>query len=434
MKPGRLLIWLVAAWSALGLAAAFVDELSLPWQLGGLVLLILVVFDTLAGRKPPNLNIERNMPRNLPVDAWTPVELVIRNQGQRRCSFTLFDLHPGNHDSSHLPISLDLAPRQFVTTSYRVFPSRRGSAVFTGIDLLVHSPLRLWIRRHTHPLETQVRVYPNFAEVVKFTLLATDNKLSQMGIRQRQRRGQGMEFHQLREYREGDTLRMIDWKATARLRKLIAREYQDERDQNILFLVDCGRRMRAEDDGMNHFDQCLNAMLLLSYVALRQGDSVSLQAFGGDNRRLAADKGIGHINTLLNHTYDLQTSMEVSDYIAAARDLMGYQRKRSLVVIMTNARDEDQDGLLAAVRLLRSRHLVLIANLREQVLDQIIDAPVYTHDDALLYGATIDYLALRQQNHSRLTACGAMALNVTARELPVAIVNKYIDIKQRNIL
>lgn len=434
MKPTRILVWLVVAWALLGLGAAFMENLETAWKITGLILLILAVFEAWVGLRPPDIRIERNMPHNLPVDAWTHVELVVRNNGRRTCRFSLFDLHPGNFHSERLPINIDLPPKQFVSHTYRIFPNERGSAVFSGVDIQIQSPIKLWSRRRTYELQTEVKVYPNFAEVVKFALLATDNKLSQMGIRQRQRRGQGMEFHQLREYREGDTLRMIDWKATARLRKLIAREYQDERDQNIVFLVDCGQRMRAADEGLNHFDQCLNAMLLLSYVALRQGDSVSFQAFGGQQRRLAPNKGIGHISTILNHTYDLQTGLEVSDYIAAARELMGYQRKRSLVVIITNARDEDQDNLISAVRLLRSRHLVLVANLREQVLDEIADCPVQTHDEALMYSATIDYLATRRQNHRTLTSSGALALNVTARELPIAIVNKYIDIKQSNIL
>ena len=101
---------------------------------------------------------------------------------------------------------------------------------------------------------------------------------------QRRRRGEGLEFHQLREYREGDSQRQIDWKATSRSGQLISREYQDERDQQIMLLIDCGRRMRAQDDELSHFDHVLNAALLLAYVGLRQGDAVGLPH---DERRAA---------------------------------------------------------------------------------------------------------------------------------------------------
>lgn len=126
---------------------------------------------------------------------------------------------------------------------------------------------------------------PDFARLYGAELMAVDHWLNQIGVRGGQRRGLGLEFHQLREFRDGDTLRQIDWKATARKRTPIAREYQDERDQQILFLLDCGRRMRSQDGDLSHFDHALNASLLLAYVALRQGDAVGAMTFAGDDRR-----------------------------------------------------------------------------------------------------------------------------------------------------
>ena len=102
-----------------------------------------------------------------------------------------------------------------------------------------------------------------------------------VGAHLRRRRGEGTEFQQLREYRLGDSLRQIDWKATQRARKLISRDYQDERNQQVMLLVDTGRRMLARDDGLSHFDHVLNAALLVAYIALRQGDVVGLLAAAG---------------------------------------------------------------------------------------------------------------------------------------------------------
>ena len=139
------------------------------------------------------------------------------------------------------------------------------------------SVLGLWKKNIIQPLKSEVRNYPNFSSVMKYSLLATDQRLNQMGILKKRRRGEGLNFHQLREYRDGDSLRQIDWNATARTHKLISRDYQEERDQQIIFLVDCGRRMLAHDDQLSHFDHTLNAILLLSHVALRQGDAVECQ-------------------------------------------------------------------------------------------------------------------------------------------------------------
>jgi uncharacterized protein (DUF58 family) len=246
--------------------------------------------------------------------------------------------------------------------------------------------LGLWSDKRLLNVTDHTRVYPDFARLYGGQLLAVDNWLSQLGVRQRQRRGLGLEFHQLREFREGDSLRQIDWKATARQRTPIAREYQDERDQQIIFMLDCGRRMRSQDDELAHFDHALNACLLLSYVVLRQGDAVGLSTFASDAPRyLAPVKGTGQLNTLLNTVYDLNSSQRSADYQAAATQLLARQKRRALVVLMTNLRDEDDEELLTAVQRLGQQHQVLIASLREDLLDNLRQTPVQTLPEALAY-------------------------------------------------
>jgi uncharacterized protein (DUF58 family) len=272
-------------------------------------------------------------------------------------------------------------------------------------------------------------VYPNFSAVAKYALMATDNRLSQMGVRKRRRRGEGLEFHQLREYRPGDSLRQVDWKATSRHRKLISREYQDSRDQQIVFMIDCGRRMTARDDDLSHFDHTLNSVLLLSYVALRQGDAVGLMTFSGERRYIAPCKGAGMVNTVLNSIYDLQPSMQSPDYASAATELHKRLRKRSLVVMVTNLRDEDAGEVLPALNLLGRRHLVLLASLRESVLASVLAQPVNDFDDALRLSATQRYLLARRKVHDAVSKLGAMSLDVEPEKLPISMVNRYLDIK-----
>jgi uncharacterized protein (DUF58 family) len=273
-------------------------------------------------------------------------------------------------------------------------------------------------------------VFPNFAAVASYALLAIDNRLSQIGILQRRRRGEGLEFHQLREYRRGDSLRQVDWKATARSGKLISREYQDERDQQIFFLIDCGRRMNAQDDALSHFDHTLNAVLLLTYVAVRQGDAVGLLTMGGTPRFLAPRKSAGALNAVLNTVFDLQPTLRPTDYYRAALELMQRLRKRALVVIVSNLRDEDAATLNPALALLRSRHLVLFANLRERVIADTLARPVFELDDALAVSATADFLRAREAALRRVEARGGLTLDVEPERLAVALVNRYLDVKR----
>jgi len=180
------------------------------------------------------------------------------------------------------------------------------------------------------------KIYPNYHTLQHYLMLATQQQTQQLGIRQRQQRGDGLEFHQLREYRMGDTLRQIDWRASSRLQKMISKEYQQERDQNIIFILDSGRRMRTKDQNVSHFDQALNAVLLLSSIALQQGDAVGLNVFGGKDLFLLPKKGRTTINTLLNQVYDLHSNNNASDLIKAVEKLNNRFKKRSLVIIVSS--------------------------------------------------------------------------------------------------
>ncbi|HEY0634062.1 MAG TPA: DUF58 domain-containing protein [Gammaproteobacteria bacterium] len=432
--PAPLLVILALLWAALGITAAFFPDAVELWQGGGLLLGASAFADWQRQRQRPLPVVGRRLNRNLPVGVWSTVTLELRNTDGLPLHCTLHDMHPSQFEVRHQPWNIALAPGQWAELRYQVRPPSRGAFQMAGTSLLLLSPWRLW-RERRHAGETQqLRVYPNFAEIAHYTLLATDNRLSQMGVRRRQRRGTGSDFHQLREYRVGDSLRQIDWKATSRYRKTISREYQDERDQQILFLVDCGRRMHHVDAGHVHLDEALNAVLLLSYVSLHQGDAVGFMTFGGVRRWFAPRKGPHVVNALLNATYDLQSTTEAADYRAAASELLARQRRRALVVLITNTRDEDHADLEAAVKLLRRRHLVLVADLREALLDDITSQPVQTLEQALLYQATEEYLALRRQSHERLSYHGARLLDLRPAQLPVALVNRYFEIKQEGAL
>jgi uncharacterized protein (DUF58 family) len=243
-----------------------------------------------------------------------------------------------------------------------------------------------------------------------------------------------MDFAQLREYREGDAMRQIDWKATTRMGKMISREYQDERDQRILLLLDCGRRMGAKDGELSHFDHALDTLLMLAYVALKHGDRVGLMTLGGPDRYLPVQHAPSTVAHILRETYSLQPTLQVSDFEHAAERLLVRERKRALVVILTNLRDEDDQNLLAATRLLGQRHLVLVASLRETALDQLQTEPVTTAQDAARLASAIAYSRRRETCLRRLRSEGVLCLDTTPESLAVDTVNRYLSVKAASLL
>lgn len=434
MSPDRAAVWLLAAWVGLALLASFVPVVVWMWAGGGVLLLAALLVDLLRVRRHGPFEAERSAPGSIAVGVWTRVRLHLRNRGRTSARLLVWDHPPATMQTQDLPRRLTLRPGHEANFDYRVCPTRRGEMHFEPAELCVHSPWRLWRRQLRAGEPQRARVYPNFREIVKYGFLAIENRTSQLGIRRRPRRGEGSDFHALREYRAGDVLRQIDWKATARLRRTISREYQDERDQLILFLLDCGGRMHSRDDELSHFDHALDAVLLLAYVALRQGDAVGLLTFSGERRWLAPRKGAGHVHPLLNTVFDLQTSTRAPDYVGAAEELIRRVRRRALVVLVSNLREEDQGELDMATRILTRRHLLLLGSLRERVLAETLEQRVDDLDAALRIAATHQYLERRRRVHERLGRRGALLLDAEPAGLAVALVNGYLDIKSRGLL
>jgi uncharacterized protein (DUF58 family) len=439
VKPSRLLLIWLAILLAIGIALGTLRALgidipatllSINWGLL-LALLALAILDAIRLKRLPAPRVQRQMPGSLALGRWSEVRLEVEHDFAQPLNVDIFDHVPDGLSFENLPLSVELQPGQQSEIGYRLRPLKRGHFSFEYCEISLPSPLGLWSDKRLLNVVDSTRVYPDFARLYGGQLLAVDNWLSQLGVRQRQRRGLGLEFHQLREFRDGDSLRQIDWKATARQRTPIAREYQDERDQQIIFMLDCGRRMRSQDGELAHFDHALNACLLLSYIALRQGDAVGLSTFASDRAHyLAPVKGTGQLNVLLNSVYDLDSTQRPADYQAAATQLLARQKRRALVVLVTNLRDEDDEELLTAVKRLSKQHRVLVASLREDLLDSLRLSPVQTLPEALAYCGAVDYLNARAELHERLSAHGVPLLETRPSELGAGLVTHYLSWKR----
>ncbi len=429
MRPTRVLILALCLLALPGGLLAFGVAGPGPLLGASLALLALAAIDLARLRLLPVPAIERRLPRIVAVGHPLAVELAVSGglPGQR---LEVFDLHPSHWPVEAMPQRLELPAEGRSLVEYRLHPDRRGHARFEGCAARLHSPWRLWTQLHSLSLTSDVRVYPDFARVSHLALVGTDRASRVIGAHQHRRRGEGTEFHQLREYRTGDSLRQIDWKATRRAQKLISRDYQDERNQHVVLLVDTGRRMLAHDGTLSHFDHALNASLLVAFIALRQGDSVGLMASGGPSRWMPPVRGLGAIDRMLDTVFDLQPQAVATDYIEAAMQLGVRQQRRALVLIVTNARDEDIEDLLAGIRQLQRRHLVCVASLREAMLDELIERAPERVDTALEASAAAHYLEQRQRAHTALRAQGATVLDVTAVELPGALVDHYLAMKR----
>jgi len=387
------------------------------------------------------LRWQRQLPPALAVGVRRVIDGHLVNEGVRRWRVSLFDQVDPSFDVDGLPAEGVVAASSILTLRYEVLPRRRGPARFAAAELRVRTLGGSLEMRIAAGDAAVLRVYPNFAAVSRYAWLAGDRRLSEIGIKSYPMRGSGTDFKQLADYRPGDAIRDIDWKQTLRHGRPIVREYQDERDQCVVFLLDCGRRMRA-DEGIagrrgSHFDAALDALMLLAYVALKEGDEVGAMTFGGSpesSRRVAPRKGVQSLNTLIGALYDVEPEATHPDYRAAASALMKTLRKRSLVVVLTNFREEDADELGPALKLLRTRHLVLLASLRERALREVAEQPLVVERDAIEVAGAHMFAQARDDAFRRLAARDAYLLDVEPEHVAVELVNRYRAVKRAQLL
>jgi len=383
---------------------------------------------------------ERQMPSAFALGQARPLAATLAHEGPWPWRLALFDHVPATMTQRLLPADVVLPASSRLDVRYEVTPLQRGTVVFEPAAVRVRTPLGLADLQLRVGAAQSVQVYPNFAALSRYAWLAGDRRLAEIGIKTYAARGAGTDFKQLGEYVPGMSTRHIDWNASFRHRRAVVREFQDDRDQSVMFLLDCGRRMRADEragvDG-SHFDQALNAAMLLAYVALKDGDAVGAMTFGHDasqQRHFAPAKGMAALNRLVARLHDIEPSPTHSDYLAAARDLMLRVRRRSLVVVLTNFRDEDCAELEDALKLMRTRHLVLLASLKEGVVAEIASQPLDGPRAIVDVAAAHWFQNARAEAFRRLAGRNQLLVDVEPEKLAATLVNRYHAVKRARLL
>ncbi|MGJ7537308.1 MULTISPECIES: DUF58 domain-containing protein [unclassified Variovorax] len=408
----------------------------------GLVLASVDLWLSLRLWRAAPLRIERSLPGAFSLGVPTVLTLTLVNEGTQAWQVSVFDELDAHFTFEGLPQTVAVPALSQVALRYTATATQRGVAQFGATQLRWRTRFGCFDMRQTLGEPRRLRVYPNFAALARYAWLSGDRRLAQIGIKTYAQRGLGTDFRQLSDYKTGDSLRHIDWKATQRQRRPIVREFQDDRDQCVLFLLDCGRRMRADEGALalkanSHFDEALNALMLLSYVALKEGDEVGAMTFGcpaEERRDFAPRKGTATLNALMNRLHDIQPGATHSDYLLAAQEMLRVQKRRALVIVLTNFRDEDAAELRPAIKLLRRKHLVLVASLRERVLGRIASQPLVHARDAVDVAAAHLFEQSRRDAFARVVGNDPLSVDVEPADLAVALVNRYHAVKRAGLL
>ena len=428
------------------LLAAGIALLSLGWFNRGalyltiafdVLLFVVAAVDYLTSETAKDFQVERQMDERFAMGAENQVSIKIRNRARRAVKFIVKDEYPPQMELLNPRIAVLTVPNNRSRTwSYELLPTARGKYSFGKTALRFRTKLGLLWKQYDFPTEGDVKVYPNIREAKKNELYAHRNRRPDPGIRRMQLRGHGREFESMREFVTGDEIRHISWHATARRGKVITRQYTIERSQNVVVLLDTGRLMTARIGKLSKLDHAINAALSIAYVAASGGDNIGLLAFA---RRvityLPPRRGRDQINRVMESLYNLEPQLIEPSYARAFNFFSANCKRRSLVIILTDLVDRDASAeLLMHTSKLIPRHLPLIVTIGDTDLREMVRTKPGKTAEVYQQGVAEEILRQREEALSRIRHAGGLALDVPAKQLSIALVNKYLEVKERGLL
>lgn len=376
--------------------------------------------------------VQRRLPEHLSLGTTNQVGWEIRNRAHVPLNFELTEDVPETINRQ-TPITRGvLLPHSSAELHYEVVPTRRGRYEFGDVFLRWRMQLGLVVRQKRIKARDAVKVYPNVASLAKYELAAR-RRTGEMGLIAARLRGRGNLFESLRDYVPGDDPADAAWKATARHGRLMTRNFETERSQNVLVVLDCGRLMVPQVDELSRLDHAINASLLLSYVAMKQGDNIGLVAFSDRIEAYVPPvKGKAAMSAMNGALYRLEARLREPDYEQVCKFLALRHRKRSLIVILTDVIDKDaSSALLAYAAHFARSHLPLCVTLRNLQVERLAAAEPQSADDCFTQAVALKMLSRRAEALARMKQSGVDILDVDPHQLTPQLLNRYLALKLR---
>ena len=420
-------LWLISGWRA-GLVLALVASLAV---------IVALVVDAAMLPSRHHVEVRRTFPATVGVGDPADGCYTIDSRWGRPLFATLVDALPAKQLSGAvLHGEVSLLAGGSAELRFGVIGAVRGEAPLGEVALRVRTPWGLATRTFRYQQDDRVLVAPSLAGVKRFRWLAVHHRLATVGVRDARRRGEGRSFARLRDYVAGDDPRHIDWKATARRGHPITREFTVEQSQTVFILVDAGRSMTQLAGRFPRFEYALSATLLLADVAITAGDRVGALVFDDQLRALVpAQRGVTALHALRSALVPLQPTLVEPDYAAAFRTLSQRQRKRALIVLITDVIDaRAARSLLAHLTRGASRHLALVVALRNEALLHAAVTGGSSAPELYASAAAEELIMERLTTLQRMRDAGVVVLDVAPDAMAAAVVSQYLELKTRGAL
>ncbi|WP_394345985.1 DUF58 domain-containing protein [Flavobacterium foetidum] len=382
------------------------------------------------------IEAHRVTPEKLSNGDLNPINISITNHYTFMISIMVIDEIPFQFQARDFKILKTIKASEQKEFGYDLRPTERGEYHFGSLNVYVSSPLRLISRRFTFDKNQMVPAYPSYLQLRKYDLLAFSNNLFQYGIKKIRRIGHTMEFEQIKEYVQGDDLRTINWKATAKKSSLMVNQFQDEKSQSVYMAIDKGRVMQMPFDGLSLLDYAINSSLVLANVILKKQDKAGLFSFSRkvENRVFAERRG-SQMQKILETLYNIKTDFFESDYSRLYVDIKKNINQRSLIILYTNF--ETMDGLnrqLPYLKGIAKSHLLVVVFFQNTELNQIINRKTDTIQEVYDKVIAEKFMFEKRLIANELKKYGIYSVLTQPENLTLDAINKYLEIKSRGIL
>ena len=422
------LFWIVPAWNQPRFLYAMV-----PWDV---FVVVIWLADLRRLPDPERLEVRRVWNEPPALGQKMQLTLEVHNSSSASIWARISDDVPDTFNQALPRGEAAVAAGGSATIVYGVQPRARGDVRFGEVWLSYRTSWSLAERWARARVNQTVSVYPNLKEPQKLRLHLIRSRQIEVEKRIKRQRGQGREFDSLREYRAGDEFRDISWSATARRGKLITKVHQLERSQTLWLVLDAGRLLRARANGLTKLDYTVNAALSLAQVGLYSGDRVGLLAYGRKpQRRVAPGQGSAHLRELIESLAQVRAEEFEANHLRATELLLSSQSRRSLIVWLTDlAETAVTPEVVECTAVMSRRHLVLIVIMEQADLRGIVMARPRDAKEMYRYTAALEIVQRRDLLLRQLRQQGAMALEATPIGVSAALVNQYLEIKERSLL
>jgi len=318
---------------------------------------------------------------------------------------------------------------------FEFYPTRRGAYTINNIHIRYASKAGLLTLNSKLPLNFQIEVYPDIKELNQYLLLSQKNRLAQVGIHKNRYQGMGTELGYLREYRMDDDAANIDWKVSTRINKPVTKVFQLESTSHVTIVLDCGRLMTGEQQGLSTLDHAINASLILAHIICKTGDQLGMFAFADHIlSELPPVKGKDVLKRITGFVSPLQPTFTESNYRLIFELLHRRLKKRSLIIFFTDMMDDINYPLFQKyLGLLNRKHLTLFILLRDHRLELCVQKEGELLSDIFTTAAAREMYMQRSDAVSRLKLHGINVLDLLPEMVTPGLIDKFLELKSRNL-